>query len=63
MATAECRFGGGLNLNSFGELELYLKWKRNTSEKNYSILSYYYCVFRSEWQFEPITLADQTKEW
>ena len=30
MATAECRFGGGLNSSSGGELKLYLKWKRNT---------------------------------
>ena len=30
MATTECRFGGGLNSSSGGELKLYLKWKRNT---------------------------------
>ena len=30
MATTECRFGGGLNASSGGELKLYLKWKRNT---------------------------------
>ena len=39
MATAEMAFGGGLNSSSGGELKLYLKWERNTTNLTYFQIS------------------------
>ena len=52
MATAHCHTGGGLNSSSGGELELYLKGKRNTSDTlpdNPLSFLYHMCTTMYDW--------------